>query len=58
MMGTTTLEIALLVLIAVATLAVCFGGIVLAYRVEQHTSDKAPRAGRPTTDPHVEERDE
>ncbi|WP_344172726.1 hypothetical protein [Kribbella lupini] len=47
-MSTTTLEIALLVLIAVATLAVCFGGIVLAYRVEQDTSDKAARARRTT----------
>lgn len=60
-MSTTTLdaiEVGLLVLIGVATLLICFGGIGLAYRTEQQCSaKKAPGADRPSTERVAEERE-
>ncbi|MGW1344393.1 hypothetical protein ACWCOV_25365 [Kribbella sp. NPDC002412] len=51
------IDLALLILIGVATPLICFGGIGLAYLAQERGSAKRAPAGRRATEPGAEQRE-
>jgi hypothetical protein len=51
------IDMALLILIGVATPLICFGGIGLAYRAQERSSAKKAPGGRRATEPVADDRD-